>query len=104
MSFEAITNITDAETEAKYMLSNAELRARQMVEDAHSAGKLAVEAACKKAEEELGELNRQAGERARSAAAGISEQLDSKKAAMRAEAEKKLPEAASLVVERIVNS
>lgn len=104
MSFEAITSITDAEAEAKYMISGAEAKARQMVEDAHSAGKLAIEAACKKAEDELAELNRQAGEKAKAGAAVLSEQMESKKAAMRAVAESKLPEAASLVVERIVNS
>lgn len=104
MSFEAITSITDAEAEAKYMISGAEAKARQMIEDAHSAGKLAVEAACRKAEDELAELNRQAGEKARAGAAQFSKDTESKREAMRAVAECKLPEAASLVVERIVNS
>lgn len=104
MSFEAITSITDAEAEAKYMISAAEAKARQMVEDAHTAGKLAVEAAVRKAEDELCELNRQAGEKAKAGAAEFSKETESKRENMRAVAESKLPQAASLVVERIVNS
>ena len=104
MSFEAITSITEAEAEAKYMISAAEAKAKQMIEDAHSAGKLAVEAACRKAEDELAELNRQAGVKAESGAAALADELESKKAAMCAVAEGKLDRAATLVVERIVNS
>lgn len=104
MSFEAITSITDAEAEAKYMVSSAETKAKQMLEDAHSAGRLAVEMACTKAESELGELNRQAGEKAKAGAEELARELENKKAAMRAAAGSRLEKAAALVVERIVNS
>lgn len=104
MSFEAIASITNAEAEAKAQVAAAEVRAKQMVADAHSAGKLAVEAACAKAEGELKELNRQAGEKAREDAKAMTGELENKKAALRARAESKLEDAAILVVERIVNS
>lgn len=103
MSFEAITSITEAEAEARYTVSSAQTRAKQMLEDAQSAGELAVEAACAKAENELAELNRQAGEKAKTGAAGLAGELETKKAAMRARAERNMDKAAGLVVERIVN-
>lgn len=104
MSFEAITSITKAEADANYAVSTAETKAKQMLEDAHSAGKLAVETACAKAESELSELNRQAGEKAKAGAGELAAELEKKRAAMRAAAESRLEKAASLVVERIVNS
>ena len=58
MSFEAISNIAQAEAEAKASVANAQLRAKQLAADAESAGKLAVESALQKADEELKELRR----------------------------------------------
>ena len=104
MSFEAITSITGAEAAAKATIAGAELKAKQMLADAQSAGKLAVEAAGKKAEGELQELNRQAADKARADAETVSGELENRKAALRARAEARLEEAATLVVERIVNS
>ena len=45
MTFEAITNIAQAETEAKEMIASAENKARQMLIDAEKEGKAAIEAA-----------------------------------------------------------
>ena len=104
MSFEAITSITGAETAAKASVKDAETRAKQMLADAESAGKLAVEAAIDKADAELQELNRQAGEKARGDAMQLAQELESKKNALRKSAEERLDKAARLVVERIVNS
>ncbi len=104
MSFEAIQSVTQAESEAKTAVANAELKAKQMLADAQSAGRLAVETAVSKAEGELQELNRQAGEKAVAATQTLTAELSNKKAALRAKAEARLEEAATLVVERIVNS
>lgn len=104
MSFEAITNITQAETEAKATVAAAQAKAKQLVSDAEAAGKAAVEAACSKAEQELAELNRQARDKAKTQAQGLAGELENKKAVLRARAEERLDQAASLVVERIVNS
>ena len=104
MSFEAISNISQAEAMAKSQVANAEVRAKQLAADAESAGKLAVEAACTRAETELAELGRQVDEKAKAQADKISAELENQKAALRAKAEGKLDQAAALVVERIVNS
>ena len=52
MSFEAISNISQAEAMAKSQVANAEVRAKQLAADAESAGKLAVEAAVQRAKAE----------------------------------------------------
>ena len=104
MSFEAIANISRAEAEAKTLIAQAEAKARQMVADAVAAGKAAVEAALAKADGELEQLRRQADEKAMAAAGGLSGELESQKAALCALADAKLDQAATLVVERIVNS
>ena len=57
MSFEAISNIAQAEAEAKASVANAQLRAKQLAADAESAGKLAVESALQKADAELKKLD-----------------------------------------------
>ena len=79
-------------------------KAKQMLADADTAGKLAIDAACAKAEEELKELSRQVSEKARAQAKDLSGELENQKAALRARAEGRLEQAAALVVERIVNS
>ena len=65
MSFEAVSNIAQAEAQAKVTVAEAESKAKQMLADADTAGKLAIDAACAKAEEELKELSRQVSEKAR---------------------------------------
>ena len=104
MSFEAINSIAQAEAQAKSAVAGAEARAKQLAADAESAGKLAVEAAGKKAEAELQELSRQVNEKAKAQAEARAGELENQKAALRAKAEGKLEQAAALVVERIVNS
>ena len=57
-----------------------------------------------KAEEELAELNRQAKEKAKGSAKTLAGELENQKAVLRSRAQGRLEKAASLVVERIVNS
>lgn len=104
MSYEAITSVTQAETEAKITVQNAEAKAKQMLADAENAGKAAVEAACVKAESELQQLRTMAGEKAVNEAGDLSKDLENRKAELRAKAESRLEQAATLIVERIVNS
>ena len=104
MSFEAISNIAQAEAQAKNAVAGAEARAKQLAADAESAGKLAVEATVQKAEAELTELGRQVDEKAQAQAESLAAELENQKAVLRAKAEGKLDAAAALVVERIVNS
>lgn len=104
MSFEAISNIAQAEALAKTTVANAELRAKQLAADAESAGRLAVESALGKADDELAELGRQVNEKARKQAENLSGVLENQKAALRARAGGRMEAAAAKVVERIVNS
>ena len=104
MSFEAISNITQAEAQAKTMIAGAETRGKQLAADAESAGKLSVDAAVAKAEAELQELSRQVNEKAKQDGERLAADLENQKAVLRARAESRLDEAAALVVERIVNS
>ena len=63
-----------------------------------------MEAAGTKADSELNELRRKAGERSREEADALQRQLEEQKAALRSQAEGKLADAAALIVERIVNN
>ena len=67
MSFEAIYNISQAETEGKAAVAAAEQKAKAMIAEAESAGKASVEAAIAKAEEELAELRVKAADKAKAA-------------------------------------
>ena len=104
MSFEAISNIAQAEAAAKASVANAQLRAKQLAADADSAGKLAVESALQKADQELKELSLKVNDKATGEAEKLSRDLEKQKAALRARAQGKLETAAMRVVERIVNS
>lgn len=104
MSYEAITSVTQAENAAKSAVAAAEAKAKQMLADAENAGKAAIEAACIKAESELQELRTKAGDKAVNEAGDLSKDLENRKAVLRAKAEARLEQAATLVVERIVNS
>jgi len=104
MSFEAITGITDAEAAAKASVAAAEAKARQMIQEAENAGKAAVEAALAKADSELAQLRKQVDEKAELDAQALSDDLENKKAVLRAKAGARLDAAAKLVAERIVNS
>lgn len=104
MSFEAINSITEAEARARELVYQAEQKARQMVSDEENAGLAAVDAALDKAASELKELNRQADKKVRSDSESLSNDAENRKAVMRSHAEARLDKAASIVVERIVNS
>ena len=104
MSFEAIYNISQAETEGKAAVAAAEQKARALIAEAEAEGKAAVEAAIAKAEDELKELRVKAGEKGNAEAEKLVNDLDTKKAVLLAKSEAKLDRAASLVVERIVNN
>ena len=94
MSFEAIYNISQAETDGKAAVAAAEAQARQLIAEAEAEGKASVEAAICRADTELEQLK---------ARAAIARDLEAQKAALLDKAEAKLESAASLVVERIVN-
>ncbi len=104
MSLEAIASVTAAESEAKAAVQAAEARAKQLIAEARTTGSAAVEAAGAKADAELRELRRKAEEKYQSEAQEHAKALESRKAALREQADAKLGKAAALIVERIVNN
>lgn len=104
MALEEIKTIKDAEQDAKQMIAEASAESKRTVANARVAGKAAVDAAVKKAEDELVVLVKKADEKATADAGELAVNTENKKAAMQARAEKRLEEAAALIVERIVNS
>ncbi len=104
MSFEAIYNISQAETEGKAAVAAAEVKAKALIAEAEEAGKASVEAAIARADEELEKLYAMAGEKSRETGEALARELENKKAVLLAGAEARLDRAASLVVERIVNN
>ena len=104
MAFEVLETIKNAEKAAKEAISSAESAAKQMIADAEGAGKAAVAAAFERADRELAELKKRSDGKAVKDANSLSDSVEAKKAALRVKAENKIDKAASLVVERIVNS
>lgn len=104
MSLEAIKTITEAEEAARRLKTEAAADAKRMVGEARAAGQAALDAAEKKANEELRELKAKADEKATADAKELAASTENKKAAMQVKAEARLDKAAQLIVERIVNS
>ena len=102
MSLDAIRTISEAEQKAGKLKADAAADAKKAVKDAETQGLASVEAAVKKAGEELEELIKKADEKATEDADKLFGETETKKAVMRARAEKLIDKAASLVVERIV--
>lgn len=104
MSFEAVTFINNAEKEAKNLIDEANAKAKQILAEADAAGKAAVDAALAKADSELSVLRSRSDEKAAEDSEHIGENVENKKAAIRARAESRLDKAAAIIAERIVNS
>ncbi len=104
MSLEAIETISKAEENAKKRKAEAALEAKRSVTAAETAGKAAMEAARKKAVEELATLNAKADGKAKADAMELASNTENKKASLRVRAESRLAQAADLIVERIVSS
>lgn len=104
MSLEAIKAISEAEENSKIAKASAVALSKKLIAEAEENGKLAVEDAKKKAEDEIRDLKRKAGEKAKEDAHNLSRTTENRKASMQVRANSRTEEAASLVIERIVNS
>ena len=104
MSFEAITTVREAEERARQIKTEAAQSAAEAIEAAERDGKEAVEAALCKAREELKSLRSKTDEKATQDAEALAATTKNREATMRTRAEARLDQAASLIVERIVNS
>ena len=103
MSLESIKTISEAEEKARRIRAEAAAEAKRMISEAEAQGGEAIEAAKKKAVEEVRELTEQADTKATDKAKALADTTENRKASMRIKAEKKLAQAADLIVERIVN-
>ena len=104
MSFEAINTVREAEERARQIKLEATQAAALAVEAAERDGKEAVEAALDKARKELSQLRSESDKTATQKAEALAETTKNREATMRTRAEARLDQAASLIVERIVNS
>lgn len=102
MSLEAMDAIALAEEKARQIKLSAAQDAKKSIQQAQDAAKIAIAAAEGKADAEVRELKRKADEKATEDAQVLASNTRNRRAAMKARAEKKLDEAVSLVVERIV--
>ncbi len=102
MSFEAVSNIAQAEAQAKVTVAEAESKASRCWLTRIPRASLRSMPPAQSRGGAQG-LSRQVSEKARAQAKGLSGELENQKA-LRARAEGRLEQAAALVVERIVNS
>lgn len=104
MSFEAITTVREAEERARQIKTEAAQSAAEAIEAAEADGKAALQAALDKARGELKSLQTKTDEKATQDAETLAAETKESHAAMRTRANARLDQAASLIVERIVNS
>ena len=97
-------SIKTAEEEARLTIMLAERTARQTVEEAIKAGKDSVESTLVRAESEIAHLRRYADKKAAAQAVELASTTANRQATLRARAERRLDEAAKLIVERILNT
>ena len=104
MSREAMETLAASEEQVRRMRADAAAAAKQSIADARENGERLIAEAVRKAAEEVGELGRQADEKAKAEAMELAGSNENRKAVMRAKAESRAQEAVDLIVERIVNS
>lgn len=102
MYIESIVSISETEEKARRMKADAAQNAKKMVADARVKGEAMVAEAAGKAEAEVAEMSKAAEEHALASARDVAGSGETKKAVMRARAEKRMDEAVALIVERIV--
>ena len=102
MSIEAIKLICAAEEEARRDKIEARLKAVEMIEDTERTCKETVSSTLKRAESELAHLIRAADHKATEHAVELASKTANRQAALRARAERRLGDAARLIIERIV--
>ena len=102
MYIESIVAVSEAEERMRRMKADAAAAGRKRVADTKIQAEAMVADAIKRAEAEIAQLSRSADAEAMAAARSLADSGETKKAVMRARAEKRMPEAIALIVERIV--
>ena len=103
MFLEAIIAISQAEHEASRAISLAQENADKAIEAAQTSGKDTVASTIARAEAEIAHLTRAMDQKAMEEAKELASTTANRQATLRARAERRLDEAAMLIVERIVN-
>lgn len=104
MSLEAMQVIVAAEENARQQKASSAAAAKKRIADARIAGEAMVAEAEKRAQHEIEELFADVNSRSTALARELADKNEAGKAALRAAAESKMPEAVSFIVERIVKS
>ena len=104
MSLEAMQYLAAEEERVRQMKAAAAAAAKKRIAETRAAGEAMLEEAEARARRELAELNSASEKEAGASARSLAEETGSRRAAMRAAAEGKMPEAVSFIVERIVKS
>ena len=104
MSLAAITLVTPAAEDHRPPTAEPLAEAKRLVADAERAGRARLEEARAQAEAQVRDLLKEAEERAAKHTEQVLEQTRSSCGALRAEAQKKLDQAAQSIVRRVVNS
>ncbi|MBE7017462.1 MAG: hypothetical protein E7420_04820 [Ruminococcaceae bacterium] len=102
MYIESIVSISETEEKARRMKAEAAQDAKKRIADERVKGETMVAEAAKKADAEIAEMSKAAEEQAVASAKDLAGSSETKKAVMRARAEKRMDEAVALIVERIV--
>jgi len=104
MPIEVINAISEAEEKAKTAKAEAMALSKKLIAEAEESGKLVVENAKKKAEDEIRDLWRKAGDKAKEEALELARNTENRKATLSVKADSRADKAVNLVIERIVNN
>ncbi len=103
MSREAITILTELEDSIRQRRADAAAASKTAVAAVQAEGEKLVQDAAAKADSEISALRRKTEDTAREQARMKAEQLENRKAALKARADTQSAKAVALIVERIVN-
>lgn len=103
MYLESIVSVSETEDRMRQKKTDAAAAAKKRIADTKAAGEAMVAEAVKKADAELTALQHDADAAAKDSARNLADSNETKKAVMRARAEKRMDAAVELIVERIVN-
>ncbi|MGN1002049.1 MAG: hypothetical protein ACI4PC_04685 [Oscillospiraceae bacterium] len=103
MSLEAMESLTAVEEKLRLKKADAAAAAKRRIAEARADGERTVTEAAARADDEIREMFKEAEGKALEKAKALAEESGDRKAAMRARADGKTADAATFIIERIVN-
>ena len=103
MPLEAMQRIIEAENDADKAVSRAQQEAQDVIREAERQGREGVAATIARANSDIAQLKRAAAQNAADQAKDLASRTANRQATLRARAERRLDDAARLIVERIVD-